>query len=390
MPDLPLTPDFDSWPVVHAATAVKAEDEVLSVTWSDGSTCRYHALMLRENSPDAETIHPLAREMAIAPTMIATDLTIRSAGIDEAGAIAVAWSDDTTSRYHPGWLHAHGWFGPEALPRPQLWNADSLSQPPTFDGPAALADSAVFLQWLEALRDFGVARLRGLPQQDGLLEQIVTRIGPIRESNFGRQYVLEIKDDPDSSAYTANPLLQHIDLPTRETPHGLQFLYCRENTTPGGEGIYTDAYRIAEDMRIEAPEHFESLIRDVWEYNNRARNSDYRARGPVVELNADGQITGIRYNSFLRAPMKAPVEIQSRAYRAYRAFCARAQSEHYQMRIRYRPGDLLAFDNRRVLHGRAGYDAAGGKRFIEGIYSDRDELYSRIRLLKRQQRQLGE
>jgi gamma-butyrobetaine dioxygenase len=56
------------------------------------------------------------------------------------------------------------------------------------------------------------------------------------------------------------------------------------------------------------------------------------------------------------------------------------------MQFRYEPGDLLAFDNRRVLHGRAGYEAKGGTRFIEGIYSDRDELYSRIRTLRRQQR----
>ncbi len=140
-------------------------------------------------------------------------------------------------------------------------------------------------------------------------------------------------------------------------------------------------------MREEAPEHFESLTRDAWEYNNRARTSDYRARGPVVELDDNGQIEGIRYNSFLRAPLKAPVKVQSRAYRAYRAFCARAQCAQYQMRIRYQPGDLLAFDNRRVLHGRAGYDATGGRRFIEGIYSDRDELHSCIRILKRKQRE---
>lgn len=46
-------------------------------------------------------------------------------------------------------------------------------------------------------------------------------------------------------------------------------------------------------------------------------------------------------------------------------------------------GDLLAFDNRRVLHGRRGYDAHGGKRFIEGIYGDRDDLHSSIRTLRR-------
>ena len=68
---------------------------------------------------------------------------------------------------------------------------------------------------------------------------------------------------------------------------------------------------------------------------------------------------------------------------AVRAFTARAQSERYQLKFAYRPGDLLAFDNRRALHGRDGYDAAGGTRFIEGVYADRDDLHSAIRTLER-------
>ena len=387
MLDLPGTPDFDVWPITHHAVAAIAAGEALAVSWSDGVETRHHALMLRENSPDPETIHPQAREMAISPLDIPADIAFKDVEIDDAGAVAVTWSDGRESRYHPGWLRAHGWTPePETPSVPELWLGCELIEPPSFDGPAALEDPTLFLRWLEALRDYGVARLRGLPQQDGLLEEIVTRIGPIRESNFGRRYVLEIKDVPDSQAYTSGKLLQHIDLPTRETPFGLQFLYTRANTTSGGEGIYVDAYRIADDLRREEPEHYQSLTTDVWEYNNRARTSDYRGRGPVIETDAEGRIIGIRYNTFLRAPLKAPVEIQARAYRAYRAFCARAQDPRYELLVRYEPGDLFAFDNRRALHGRRGYDAKGGVRFIEGVYSDRDDLYSRIRLLKRQRR----
>lgn len=386
MSDLPATPDFDTWPVTKTVQTATITEHGLHLTWSDGRTSDHHVLLLRENSPDPVTTHPKAREMAIAPTDIADDVSITEAEILTSGAIQVTFSDGMETAYHPGWLFGTAWFGPEPTKPVVTWNATEQPEPPTFDGPEAMKTPEVFLQWLEALRDYGVARLRKLPQQDGLLEQIVTMIGPIRESNFGRQYVLEIKDDPDSQAYTSGSLLQHIDLPTRELPFGLQFLYTRDNTTTGGEGIYVDAYRIAEDMRHAEPEHFQSLITDVWEYNNRAKTSDYRGQGPVVETDASGAITGVRYNTFLRAPMKAPLDIQARAYKAYRAFCARAQDPSYQMKIRYEAGDLLAFDNRRALHGRAGYDAKGGSRFIEGIYADRDDLHSRIRTIKRQLR----
>ena len=302
------------------------------------------------------------------------------------------FSDGCDTAFHPGWLRGTACLQEAGQTAPKLWRAADLAEPPSFDGPEALTDRDAFLAWLEALRDFGVARLRGLPQRDGLLEEVVSRIGPVRESNFGRQYVLEIKDEPDSQAYTCDALLQHMDLPTRETPHGLQFLYVRENSAKGGEGIYVDGYRVAEDIRAAEPDHFASLITDIWEYNNRARTSDYRGRGPVVETDPAGNITGIRYNTFLRAPLKASLEVQARAYRAYRAFCARAQDARYALNVRYAPGDLFAFDNRRALHGRAGFDAAGGARLIEGIYADRDDLYARIRTLKRDQRreQLGD
>lgn len=386
MTDLPWTPDFDTWPLEHSILSVGHTSDVVSIMWSDGATSQYHALLLRENSPEPGTIHPKAREMCMSPADIAADLGISEARTETNGAVAVRFSDGLLCAFHPGWLRGIAWFGEQASPPPVLWRAADLSEPPSFDGPQALEDPAVFLKWLEALRDYGVARLRGLPQQDGLLERVVTQIGPVRESNFGRQYTLEIKDDPDSQAFTSDMLLQHIDLPTRETPHGLQFLYTRENTTAGGEGIYVDAYQVAEDMRVEEPGHYFSLVTDTWEYSNRARGSDYRGWGPVVETDGAGRVTGVRYNTFLRAPLKAPAHVQRRAYRAYRAFAMRAQDERYMMRIRYEPGDLLAFDNRRALHGRAGYEAKGGARFIEGIYSDRDDLHSRIRTLKRKMR----
>ncbi len=381
------TPDFDVWPITHKIVQAEAKGASVRIGWDDGQVSDYHAFLLRENSPDEATIHPLSRESIISPLDLPDDLKCEDVTVDDQGALLVTWSHGGhVSRYNPGWLRAHGWFEAEQHSSPVvLWAAADLAEPPTFDGPAALKDDGVFLAWLEALQTYGVARLTNLPQEDGLLEHVVERIGPVRESNFGRSYTLEIKDDPDSNAFTSAPLLQHMDMPTRECPHGLQFLFCRKNTAQGGEGLYCDGYRIAEDMRTEEPEHFHSLTTDIWEHNNRAKTSSYRASGPVFETAPSGAVTGLRITSWLRAPLKAPLEVQDRAYRAVRAFTARAQDDRYLMRITYRPGDLLAFDNRRALHGRAGYDAHGGERFIEGIYADRDDLYSKIRTLKRAQ-----
>ncbi|WP_298435375.1 TauD/TfdA family dioxygenase [uncultured Jannaschia sp.] len=388
LPDLPYTPDFETWPVTHRPVAAQAEGDAVRVIWADGAESVHLARLLRENSPDADTIHPLSRELLISPTAIPADLSVRSASVEN-GILGVVFTDrPDTCRYHPGWLRGTAWLGqvPEPDPAaPILWDA-TLAEVPSFDGPAALADDATFLAWLEALAHHGVARLRGLPERDGLLLEIAGRIGTIRDSNFGRVFTSAIQDDPTSNAYTSHALPPHTDLASRECPPGLQFLHCRENTTTGGMGTYVDGYRVAEDIRTEDQELFETLTTLDWTFGNRARDSDYRATGPVIALDAQGAVREIRYTVWLRQPVVAPLDEQRRAYESLRAFAVRAEDPRYRMEVRYAAGDLFAFDNRRALHGRTGYDAAGGARFIEGVYSDRDELWSRIRVLRRDAR----
>ena len=390
MTKLPWTPDFNYYPTGPVIKQAVSNETFITLVWDDGYESQYDVFLLRENSPEPEIVHPKSREMLISPLDIPADLKATSANVLPNGALEINWSTGHISQYHPGWLREIAWFDeneggqtPTSLTEQILWDAEDLDEPPSYDGPSTLEHDRALLIWLEALNTYGIARLRGLPDQDGLLESVVRRIGPIRESNFGAQYVLEIKNEPDSNAFTSGALLQHIDMPTRECPHGLQFLFCRANTTTGGEGVYVDGFRIAQVLRNKEPAIFKSLTEISWVFNNRSRSSDYRAQGPVIALDSEGGVKEIRLTAWLRAPLKAPLKLQQQAYQSVRVFTAYAQDPKYQLIFRYEPGDLLSFDNRRILHGRRSYSATKGVRYIEGIYADRDELYSRIRTLRR-------
>jgi gamma-butyrobetaine dioxygenase len=53
------------------------------------------------------------------------------------------------------------------------------------------------------------------------------------------------------------------------------------------------------------------------------------------------------------------------------------------MRFRMDPGDLVGFDNRRVLHGRDAFDPGSGSWILVGCYIDHDDVFSRLRVLHR-------
>ncbi|HSM41653.1 MAG TPA: TauD/TfdA family dioxygenase [Afifellaceae bacterium] len=395
---LPETPDFDVYPVTETIAAAETEGGSVTLTWSDGRTSRYHALWLRENAADEATINPLTREATYDFTAAPEDLHAASVGVDAAGALAVRFEPEGhETRFHPGWLRAHDYSdhdsggAPAALDpvAPQLWTAADMAEPPTFDGAAILTDDAVLESWLTALARFGVARLRDVATEPGMVGRVARRIGTVRDSNFGLIFDVRARPDPDSNAYTSLALPAHTDLPTREYQPGLQFLHCMENSTAGGNATYVDGFAVADHIRRSDADAFRALTEIDWTFTNRARNSDYRWRSPTVVLGPDGGYREVRLGGFLRGPLAAPFDKIGPAYRALKLYTKLAGDPAFQLAFAYRPGDLVGFDNRRVLHGREAFDAGGGARWLQGCYGEREELHSRLRVLARNRRAAG-
>ena len=386
------TPDFDSYPAERTIAEAAPLDGGVRVLWDDGLESRYQVHWLRENAPDAETTHPVTREQALQLLDLPADLAAVAAAPDQSGNLLVRWSSGEASCYHPGWLraHSHGAEGLFALPPRALWNRDLLPGPPRFDGPAALADERVFGRWAEALHVQGVAILEGLPATPEVIEELPARLGPLRTSNFGRVFDVRSRPDADSNAYTAMALPLHSDLTTREYMPGLQFLHCLENEAQGGDSLLADGFYLAKLLSESAPELFEALARIPVCFANKARDSDYRWDAPMFRLGAEGQCAEVRWSPWLRAPAVLPFEETALLYRALRAAFALAEAPENRIQVRLKPGELLGFDNRRILHGRSAFNPATGRRWLRGCYVEREELDSRLRILARHRRVEGE
>ena len=386
---LPETPDFDAYPIHHWPTSAAVRDGGIELGWDDGAVTRFHPMTLRENAPDPETTHPVTREQALMLHEIPGDLSAVGTRIDPAGALEVEWSTGERSRYHPGWLRVHGpgLKGEDfVLPDRRLW--DSSLTVPRFDGTKVTTDEGERARWAEALHVYGVAIVEGLGTDEGVIEAVPGLLGPLRDTNFGRIFEVKTKADADSNAYTAMALPLHVDLATREYMPGLQFLHCLENGAVGGDSVVADSFFMVDRLRREAPDQYEALATTPLVSANKAVDTDYRWSAPMVRRDADGELEEVRWNPWLRAPLKADFDTVDKVYRGLRRLFEMAEEPENRVVTRLKSGDLLGFDNRRVLHGRTGFDPTTGNRSLRGCYVEREELWSRLRILARHRRAL--
>ena len=391
--ELDIVQDWRVFATGHSLTSVALLDETAIVTWSDGRTTPLHRWFLRDNCTCSQCYLPLTREQLFEIADAPADLAIGSAGITADGDLVIGWSDHHASRYAPGWLRNHA---PDtasraerhaARPRPFIWGSEYADALKSFDYADIMADDSTLWAWLSALRSAGMTLVKNVPVEHEALLAPIARISHLRETNFGRVFDVKSKPRADSAAYTSVNLPAHTDLPTRELQPGLQFLHCLINDAVGGESVFVDGFAIGEAMRAHHPAEFATITTTQMAFWNRDDRTDYRWTAPLIALNSDGDLEEVRFANFLRGPIEAPAGQMDAIYAALRLFQAMCRDPKYFIERRLAPGDMWAFDNRRVLHARREFDPQTGERHLQGAYVDRDEINSRWRVLSRE---LGE
>ena len=102
---------------------------------------------------------------------------------------------------------------------------------------------------------------------------------------------------------------------------------------------------------------------------------------PMIQQSDCGRLEAVHYNSRSIAPLRIPSESIPEFYRAYRAFARLLRDQRHVVSTLLTEGELVAFDNRRVLHGRTGL-VADDVRWLQGCYLDHDGLRSQISVLR--------
>lgn len=357
---------------------------VLSAAWSDGTVSEFHALWLRDNCRCRACGVPETGRRQSRLADMDLDISILSAET-EGGQITITWSDGHSGVFAASWLRHYSYDEQtrhDRAFRPELWTDQFRQDPPCMDFDAVSSGDTAFLDLLETVRDTGLCFLRGAPVAAGALEAFALRFGPIQESNFGRIQDLVVDETKQSVGNRAIALKAHTDEPYRASPPGILMFHCIETDVTGaGSSIFMDGFELAETVRAEDPEGFDALTRNSQPFRRHfAGDVDLIAAFPVISTDAFGNITGVRINDRVAAPLTIPPAEVAPYYRGLKRLLTLAEDPSRMINLTLRPGDIAIFDNHRILHGRTELTMTG-RRWLQWLQVERGDFHSALRIV---------
>jgi gamma-butyrobetaine dioxygenase len=361
----------------------------LQLRRDDGGVMKIHPLWLRERADGPEQMDATNGQRLYDPADLPADLAVVAATERAPSLWTLRFSDGFTAEYSAARLLAEA--GQNAadtgLPPRVAWTG-ALAPLPILPWPPNPGDAAL-LRMAETFLRYGFVILRGVPGNDGAVLDVASRFGWVRDTNFGKMFNVRSEPRPEDLAYTGLPLDPHTDNPYRDPVPGVQLLHCLTNRTTGGFSTVVDGLTVAEALRDRDPVAYGLLaktpVRFVYTYQ-RTELVDY---APLIEHDSSGAIVGLRVSPKLEFVPLLPEPELAAFYRARRLLDRMLRDEEFSIRFLLGDGDLMMFDNRRVLHGRTGFDPQEGLRHLQGCYIDIDGPRSLYRVLRRGEARLA-
>ena len=209
-------------------------------------------------------------------------------------------------------------------------------------------------------------------------------------------------------AYTTTALCPHQDLAYYESTPGMQLLHCGAmgKDVVGGESTLIDAMAAAYRLRELRPKSFETLTKCPATFVKQRDGACMTYRRPHIVLAEescsifDREITAVHWSPPFEGPLCLPPEDVDDYYEAYADFerllnvdldVPREEDlasyvDEFSWRRKLKPGEVLVFNNRRMLHGRNGFTVADGvmpedgRRHLVGCYTNIDDTLNTYRV----------
>ncbi|RLN44785.1 hypothetical protein BBJ29_009687 [Phytophthora kernoviae] len=354
--------------------------------------CSLLHVWLRDNCRCSICYHAVAEERILDSSSISLDIQPKSVTLNSAQEVVeVGWAteDAHNSNYAFDFLEQYSGLANDSEETGlKLWNVAAIERDlpelPRVPYDSIMTDEKGVLTWLEKLNTYGFTILTGVPYGHKRVEEVGRRISIIRNSFWGESsWDVEDIPDPTSLSLTGGALFPHTDLCFSDSQPGIQFLHCLEfsaDKIKGGESTIVDGCFVAEKIRHDNPEAFKVLSTQSIAHVFSSEKHHFRFDGPVIRLDpADGSVKELRYNQTLIAPLN---HASKELYAALQLFARETRSLENLLHFRLKEGDMLVFNNRRMMHGRTTYNTVNTCRHLEGCYLDFEEFQGRLKKLR--------
>jgi gamma-butyrobetaine dioxygenase len=354
--------------------------EIVAVQLADGRTAELHRLVLRDGCPCAECRHPVSGQRLFESYAVVPDARIESFSFAD-GALEVEWADGHRSTFAEEWLEAEADAAADGRPARAdvLWGSELDPALVTATFREVEQSDDALRRWLGLVAAYGFGVLKSAPTVDGTVASVAELFSFVRTTNYGRIFDVAVRVDATNLADTSMALSLHTDNAYRVPTPTLQLLQCMVSDVEGGATVLADGFRAVGAL---APAQLQILAETPIRFAYRDASADLSADVPIVEVGADGSPRALHVNNRSKG---LPAGLATRVaewYEAYFELLRLLEQPEAQVVFRLDPGDVVLFDNLRVLHARTGFSGEGARR-LQGCYADRDGLLSTLAVLER-------
>lgn len=378
---------IDSRYVITAATIA---DRQLHVDWGDGHHSEFHPTWLRHQCYCETCGTPLNGVRGLRLHHLPDTLEPRLESF-AADVVELAWlHDGHRSRYTAEWLRDHCYSAIEHARRkhrPILWDATIMDNCPSADLLECERSPAARLALLENIRDYGFAYVRNVPGTIDEAGRLIEIIGAQRHTHYGN-YTLGKKKSVDNVGDTTTALDPHTDESYRTSTVGITVFQVIRPAADGGHSTLVDGFEAVRRLRESAPDEFDLLTRLPITgarfdpaANSGGNSKWYSTTMPMIRVDFDGEVSGIRMNERQIMPLDVPAELIEPGYRAIRHLFEILYDPGLCLTFPLETGEGLIFDNQRVLHGRTEYQAGNPPRSVLTNSVDIEDFHSTLRML---------
>ena len=357
---------------------VKILSDKLKISFSNNIEDSFLNIWLRDHAKDEDSWDERSNQRKIFTAKLDPKLHIKKAEVkDNGNSLDILWSDtkkkiNYTSKFFLDNLNQSK-TSKQSL---KIWESKDLDQNIYIDYNDAISENG-FKFFLKKLYEYGFVVVQNCRTEMSSVEKIAKKIGYVRESIFGGLWSFESNQDKADSAYTQEELRPHTDSTYSNDAPGLQLLLCCHYKATGGESIMVDGFKIAEKIKNEKKDIYDILTNFEVTGQYIGDGVYLKAKRPIFRLNSNRELVQVSFNNYDRAPFRMSDNKTIKFYEAIREFDLIANHKEYQWRRVLKTGELLIFNNWRILHGRGSFS---GDRKMSGCYINKEDFDSSCRI----------